>query len=110
MAFRAINGENKRIENRIPGSDINPFLALSATIVSGLEGINQKLEAQKPKVGKQLPKEIIYSCTQLKKSTLAKNKFGEEFISMISDFKLNENSKQNNFITDIEKKHFLEFS
>ncbi len=110
MAFRAINGKNKRIENRIPGSDINPYLALSATIVSGLEGINQQLEASKPKIGKQLPKELIDACKKLKKSYLAKNKFGEEFISLISDFKLNENFKQNNFITDIEKKHYLEFS
>jgi glutamine synthetase len=40
-------GEHKsfRIESRIPGADVNPYLAFAATIAGGLHGIENKIEA-----------------------------------------------------------------
>jgi glutamine synthetase len=35
-----------RFENRIPGADVNPYLALSAIIASGLHGVDQGLELE----------------------------------------------------------------
>jgi glutamine synthetase len=37
-------GKSLRIESRIPGADMNPYLAYAAMIGSGLYGIEQKLE------------------------------------------------------------------
>ncbi len=44
-AFRLV-GEHAaaRIENRIPGADVNPYLAFAATIAGGLAGIEQNTE------------------------------------------------------------------
>lgn len=43
--FRVVGkGSSLRIECRIPGADVNPYLALAASIASGLAGIQQKLE------------------------------------------------------------------
>lgn len=44
-AFRLCGGENEavRIECRIPGADINPYLALAAMLAAGLKGIEDKL-------------------------------------------------------------------
>ena len=36
--------ENRRIENRLPGADANPYLALAASLVCGYIGIRDKLE------------------------------------------------------------------
>ena len=38
----------RRVENRIPSSDANPYLALAASLACGLIGINNKLQAEPP--------------------------------------------------------------
>jgi len=38
----------RRVENRIPSSDANPYLALAASLACGLIGINNKLKAEPP--------------------------------------------------------------
>ena len=43
--FRVVgSGSSLRIECRIPGADVNPYLAYSAVIASGLAGIEGKIE------------------------------------------------------------------
>ncbi len=37
------SGKSLRIECRIPGADVNPYLAFAASLASGLAGIEQKL-------------------------------------------------------------------
>jgi glutamine synthetase len=36
-------GRNLRVENRVPGGDVNPYLAVAAMIAAGLEGIDREL-------------------------------------------------------------------
>ncbi len=40
------HGPSLRFENRIPGADVNPYLALSAIIAGGLHGVEQGLELE----------------------------------------------------------------
>ena len=40
------HGEALRVENRLPGADVNPYLALSAMIAAGLHGIDNELELE----------------------------------------------------------------
>jgi glutamine synthetase len=42
------HGPAKRVENRLPGADVNPYLAIAAMIAAGLHGIDQGLEAGPP--------------------------------------------------------------
>jgi len=43
--FRIVGrGSSLRIENRIPGADVNPYLAYAAAIASGLDGIRNQIE------------------------------------------------------------------
>lgn len=43
--FRIVgSGPSLRIENRIPGADVNPYLAYAASIASGLDGIINRIE------------------------------------------------------------------
>jgi glutamine synthetase len=40
------HGEGLRVENRLPGADVNPHLALAALIAAGLHGIEQELQLE----------------------------------------------------------------
>ena len=43
--FRVVGtGSGLRIENRIPGADVNPYLAYAAALASGLDGIANQIE------------------------------------------------------------------
>ncbi len=45
--FRVVgHGPGKRIECRIPGADVNPYLALAAIIAAGLKGVDDALELE----------------------------------------------------------------
>jgi glutamine synthetase len=50
--FRLLRGEhNVRIECRLPGADVNPYLAYAALIAAGLHGIDAQLELPPPFIG-----------------------------------------------------------
>ena len=40
------HGASARMENRLPGGDVNPYLALAAMLAGGLHGIEQQLELE----------------------------------------------------------------
>ena len=43
-AFRLVgSGPSYRVENRIPGGDVNPYYAYAATIIAGLDGVERAL-------------------------------------------------------------------
>jgi glutamine synthetase len=44
-------GAGARMENRVPGGDVNPYLALAAMIAGGLHGIESELELEPPLEG-----------------------------------------------------------
>ena len=46
-AFRLVgHGESLRLENRIPGGDVNPYLATAAVVAAGLAGIEEGLDLE----------------------------------------------------------------
>ena len=46
-AFRVVgHGNGLRLENRMPGADVNPYLAFAAMIAAGLRGIDEGLELE----------------------------------------------------------------
>jgi glutamine synthetase len=45
------SGPSARMENRVPGGDVNPYLALAAMLAGGLHGIEQQLELEPPLEG-----------------------------------------------------------
>jgi glutamine synthetase len=77
----------RRVENRLPGADANPYLALAASLAAGLYGIEQQLQPSAPIQGEfSVPDELALPCTmhaaieRLKRSKLAQELFGKEFI------------------------------
>lgn len=91
VPFRVIPGSEKstRLETRVPGSDINPYLAIAAALASGLYGIEHKLPLKtKPTSGsayvesgaKRLPKNLLEATEALAKSKIAVELFGKAFV------------------------------
>ena len=51
-AFRLVgHGPSLRLENRVPGGDVNPYLAVAGMVAAGLDGINQQLPLEEPFAG-----------------------------------------------------------
>ena len=47
--FRVVgHGAGRRVESRIPGADVNPYLVLAAAIAAGLYGIDHEIEPGDP--------------------------------------------------------------
>jgi glutamine synthetase len=89
-ALRAVTGPGSgsaRVEYRLAGADINPYLATAASLASGLYGIRQQLELP-PAVhanayqegSRPLPRTLGEAAALLKNSALAPQLLDEEFI------------------------------
>ncbi|MCY1493557.1 Glutamate--isopropylamine ligase [compost metagenome] len=78
-----------RIECRIGGADLNPYLAYAALIAAGLAGIDEQLELGKPYAGdayqnSRLPevaKTLRDAASALKGSKMLKQAFGDEVVA-----------------------------
>nr|WP_191631201.1 glutamine synthetase family protein [Pseudomonas fluorescens] len=77
----------RRVENRLPGADANPYLAIAASLAAGLHGIEHELEPTEAIQGEfEVPDNLSLPCTlhaaleRLKRSQLARELFGQEFI------------------------------
>lgn len=77
-----------RIECRIGGADLNPYLAFAALIAAGLAGIDEKLELSKPFEGDaynaekltDIPRTLRDATETMAKSKLLKAALGEDVI------------------------------
>jgi glutamine synthetase len=45
------HGEGMRVENRVPGGDVNPYLAIAALVAGALHGLDNELELEPEFVG-----------------------------------------------------------
>jgi glutamine synthetase len=87
LRIPASSPDARRVENRLPGADANPYLALAASLAAGLYGIEHQLQATEPMQGEfEVPENLRLPCTmqaaieRLKRSSLAREQFGNEFI------------------------------
>lgn len=78
-----------RIECRIGGSDLNPYLAFAVLIAAGLRGIDENLELEEPFVGdayaavklKEIPYTLRDAVATLKNSAFLKEALGEKVLN-----------------------------
>jgi glutamine synthetase len=88
--FRLCGAGSKgiRIECRIGGADLNPYLAFAALIAAGLAGIEQKLELEPPFVGDayvgkalpEVPKTLREATELMRGSKMLRAAFGDDVI------------------------------
>ena len=119
-ALRVLNSSQKstRVELRVPGADINPFLAVAASLASGLYGIKHKLSlSQKNIIGSAyhqdttntpLSKNLYESALKFKHSEIAHELFGESFVQHFANSRIWEWEQSQKVITDWELKRYFE--
>ena len=117
VALRAITGGSKscRLETRVVGSDTNPYLALSACLASGLYGIKNKLKLQDATSGNgyrdesngRFPKSLEEANQNMKISAVAKELFGETFVTHFTQTRDWEVRQFAKVVTDWETKRYF---
>jgi glutamine synthetase len=115
--FRVVgSGASLRIECRIPGADVNPYLAFAAAIASGMDGIVQKTEPPPPFIGDvyaaaelpQVPSSLAEAVSLLESSSFARRAFGDEVIDHYVHFFRTEDAAYSRAVTDWERVRYFE--
>jgi len=109
--FRVLGeGAGTRVECRIPGADVNPYLAYAALIAAGLHGIEQELELPDPYVGNvyqaesvpDVPKTLRDALAALDRSSVLRAAFGDDVIEHYLNAGRWEQSEYDRRVTDWE--------
>ncbi|MFF8537021.1 glutamine synthetase family protein [Streptomyces sp. SAS_267] len=81
------HGRSMRFENRLPGGDVNPHLAVAGLVAAGLYGIERKLELPEACAGNAYTAEYAHVPTTLREaaelwenSPIARAAFGDEVV------------------------------
>tara|TARA_A100001037_G_scaffold306020_1_gene348674 strand:+ start:1965 stop:3329 length:1365 start_codon:yes stop_codon:yes gene_type:complete len=115
--FRVVgSGDSLRIECRIPGADCNPYLALAASLASGLDGIQRQLNPPDEFVGnaydlettKAVPTTFREAIEVFSNSDFVRRTLGEPVHDHYVHFYQNEQSEYENAVTDWERKRYFE--
>ena len=101
--------ENRRVENRLPGADVNPYLALAATLACGYLGMVEGLTPQPPIEGSAyggdfgLHRHISAAIEAFRSSDAMRSMLGSEFVDLYSKLKDDEYMEFEEIITPWER-------
>ena len=118
-ALRVLTGSSNstRLETRVVGSDANPYLAMAASLASGLYGIRKKLKLKTPPTSGSgyadtkngtLPRNLWDATQAMKSSSLSRELFGEEFVNHFTGTREWEWRQYSKVVTDWELKRYFE--
>jgi glutamine synthetase len=105
--------ENTRVESRFAGSDVNPYLALAATLACGYLGIQEKLEPTQPLAGSahakgyDLPRSLEEAIVLLRRSKPLRGLLGERFVKAYTSVKEKEHQTYLRVISSWEREFLL---
>jgi glutamine synthetase len=119
VALRAIPGSPKstRLETRVCGSDVNPYLASAAALASGLYGIDKRLDLTQAPVagsayrateGAGLPRNLQEASQRLADSRIARELLGEQFVDHYVSTRLWEWKQFQDSVTNWELQRYFE--
>ncbi|MBA4139080.1 MAG: glutamine synthetase [Segetibacter sp.] len=119
VALRVLAGSSKscRLETRVIGSDVNPYLAMAACLASGLYGIRNKMNLEQPAtVGNgyrdysngTLPHTLDEATQLMKQSEVAKEILGEKFVEHFTQTREWEWRQHLKAVTDWEYRRYFE--
>ncbi|MEU5413711.1 glutamine synthetase family protein [Streptomyces clavifer] len=88
-ALRVVgHGRSMRFENRLPGGDVNPYLAVAGLVAAGLHGIERGLELPEACEGNaytagydQVPTTLRDAAALWEESDVAREAFGDEIVA-----------------------------
>lgn len=110
-ALRVIgHGRSHRLENRLPGGDVNPYLAVAAMVAAGLYGVENELELPEPCTGNAYNSDAVHVPTTLREaaerwenSPIAREAFGDEVVDHYRHMARVEQDAYDAAVTDWER-------
>jgi len=118
-SFRVIAGSPKatRLETRCPGADVNPYLAMAATLAAGLDGVEKGLKLTAPPITgtnegaeniPRAPRTLIETTRNFKQSDTARDWLGDDFVDHFAATRDWEWRQWLDGVTDWELKRYFE--
>jgi glutamine synthetase len=115
--FRVVgSGAGRRVESRVPGADVNPYLALAAAVAAGLYGIDHELELgpafprnayEAPDVPR-IPSTLVEAVDELRGSKVAVEAFGADVHHHLLNTAVQEWEASNRHVSDWELARYFE--
>jgi glutamine synthetase len=109
------HGPSLRVENRVPGGDVNPYLAVAAMIAAGLHGIDNELPLEPAVEGNayldttaRVPHTLRDAMELWEKSDLARESFGAEVVEHYANYGRVELAAYDAAVTDWELRRCFE--
>jgi len=109
------HGAGARMENRLPGADVNPYLALAAMIAGGLHGIENELPLEDELVGNaytsdkpEVPKTMAAAREAFATSQVARDALGDDVVDHYVNMADVELAAYNAAVTDWELRRGFE--
>lgn len=116
--FRVCGEHTKavRVECRIPGSDVNPYLCCAALLAAGLAGIEGKMELEPEMKGdmyhaagvREIPKNLREAADLLKGSQMLRAAMGDDVVDHYHHAAQWEIAETDRVVTDFELQRLLE--
>jgi glutamine synthetase len=114
--FRVVgHGSSKRGETRIPGADVNPYLAFAALLAAGLHGIEQGLELGPPLEGnayvsdaERFPSTLREAIAALETGTMARAALGDDVVDHYLNYARTEQRLFDTVVTCYERERLFE--
>lgn len=110
-------GEGRHLENRIPGADVNPYLAYAGLLAAGLGGIEEKIEPDAgvaranayadPTQG-TLPQTVSEAIDAFDLSSFARDRFGTNVVDHIGNFCAKELHASTLAVTDWDRRRLFD--
>ncbi|CCH30328.1 glutamine synthetase family protein [Actinosynnema sp. NPDC047251] len=110
-ALRVVgHGPSLRFENRVPGGDVNPYLAVAALIAAGLHGVDDGLTLEEEFVGnayasgrETVPTTLRDAADLLRGSVIAREAFGQDVVDHYLNAARVELAAYDSTVTDWER-------
>ena len=114
--FRLVgHGAARRVETRIPGGDVNPYLAFAAMIAAGLYGIENELELPPGLEGnayesdaERFPSSLREAILALELGTMAREALGDQVVDHYLNYAHTEQALFDKVVTDWERMRLFE--
>ncbi|NUT95822.1 MAG: glutamine synthetase [Saccharothrix sp.] len=110
-ALRVVgHGQSLRFENRVPGGDVNPYLAVAALIAAGLHGVDNDLQLEDAFEGNAygsdratVPTTLRDAASLLAQSEIAREAFGKDVVDHYLNAARVELAAYDSTVTDWER-------
>lgn len=105
--------QGRRVENRVPGADANPYLAFAVTLACGYLGVVEAIEPSKPIEGNayqlaaNLPRHLDDALRRLNRTKPLKDVLGQRFVNVLTQVKEEESRAYQQVISAWEREFLL---